>query len=261
MNSARLVFVVCLLLALGLVGLLAGGTLQVTHAMPEGAVQGWQAWREYNCESCHAIYGLGGTYAPDLTGIYNQRGTDYLREFMMNPPAFYPNQRMMPRYTLTQNEIDALIKFLRYVGSSGDDAPNVAFPPRPIQVAGTGGLGMAFLPASTGSASGEDAPIQAGRLIFAQRCASCHSLEQGVVQTGPSLWGIADTGWYRVPGLSPQEYIRNSILNPSDYIVEGFPDVMQKNLGEMLTSTDLDNIIAFLMTFEAAEHSQQVGAG
>lgn len=251
MTTARSILIMCLLLALGLVGFLAGGTLQTTHAMPESAVQGWQVWRDYQCESCHTIYGLGGIYGPDLTESYEQRGADYLRDFMLNPPAFYPNQRLMPRFTLTQTEIDHLIDFLRYVGSTGENTPNVQFPPRPIQVAGTGGLSVAFAPSTDSGSSAEAAPIAAGRLIFAQRCASCHSLDQGVIQVGPTLWGIADTAWYRVPGMSPQDYIRDSILNPGAYVVEGFADVMQKNLGEMLSSTDVDHVIAFLMTFEA----------
>ncbi|MCA9908687.1 MAG: cytochrome c, partial [Anaerolineae bacterium] len=65
----------------------------------------------------------------------------------------------------------------------------------------------------------------------------------------PSLAGIADRGWHRVTGQSAQEYIRNSILHPSDYIVAGFTDVMQKNFADLLSSADLDAVIAYLMQF------------
>ena len=52
----------------------------------------------------------------------------------------------------------------------------------------------------------------------------------------------------RIPGLSAEEYIRNSMVNPSDYLVEGFPDVMAKNLAQVLSSQDIADLVAYLMT-------------
>jgi hypothetical protein len=48
--------------------------------------------------------------------------------------------------------------------------------------------------------------------------------------------------------MDAETYIRDSILHPGDYVVEGFPDAMQRNLGDTLTSDQLNDIIAFLMT-------------
>ncbi len=50
-------------------------------------------------------------------------------------------------------------------------------------------------------------------------------------------------------GFTPEEYLIDSIVNPSDYIVPGFQDLMVKNLGtEVLNAQDLADIIAYLKT-------------
>ena len=51
-------------------------------------------------------------------------------------------------------------------------------------------------------------------------------------------------------GVNAEQYIRDSILNPGDYVVEGFPDAMQRNLGDRLTAEQLNDIIAFLLTLK-----------
>ncbi len=51
----------------------------------------------------------------------------------------------------------------------------------------------------------------------------------------------------RVAGLAAEEYIRQSIVNPNAFVVEDFPEgVMPQNLGETLSSQELDDLIAFL---------------
>ena len=82
-------------------------------------------------------------------------------------------------------------------------------------------------------------------------CRICHSLDPGLVLIGPSLDGIATRAATRVPGLSAEEYIRQSILDPNAYVVEGFPaGQMLQNFGELLSGEDIDNLVAFLLTLE-----------
>lgn len=243
MIGTRTFFLACLLLALFAAGLLLGGVFSSPQEMPTEAREGQAVWRNTGCEGCHTLYGHGGPYGPDLTGIYAQRGETYIREFMVNPNAFHPGARLMPRFNLTVDQTTQVIAFLRYIGEQGD------WPPRPLQVAGGGGL--LAMPGAAAPAPDEDPALTRGRLVYSQRCASCHSLERDVVIVGPTLWGIADLGWHRVPGLSAEQYIRESILYPDAYIVEGFADVMQKNLAEQLSSSDMDDLIAFLLTLRA----------
>ncbi len=89
----------------------------------------------------------------------------------------------------------------------------------------------------------------AGRQVFETGgssqipCASCHTLD-GTALVGPSLQGIAERAATRRPNMSATEYLRES----SAYLVEGYDDVMNKDYGEKLSSEEIDNLIAFLMT-------------
>ena len=49
-------------------------------------------------------------------------------------------------------------------------------------------------------------------------------------------------------GSAAEQYLRDSIINPSDFVVPGFPDAMQRNLGDKLTGDQINDIIAFLLT-------------
>jgi hypothetical protein len=73
-------------------------------------------------------------------------------------------------------------------------------------------------------------------------------LQADVVIIGPSLAGIASHAGSRVAGLSAEEYIRASIVHPSEFVVPGFQDVMQKNFGDVLSSGQINDLIAYLMT-------------
>ena len=66
---------------------------------------------------------------------------------------------------------------------------------------------------------------------------------------GPSFDGIASRAQTRVPGLSAEEYLRQSIVEPNAYVVDGFPTgQMFNNYAEVLTEEDIDNLVAFLLT-------------
>ncbi len=80
-------------------------------------------------------------------------------------------------------------------------------------------------------------------------CRICHSLRPGVDIVGPSFAGVATRAETRVPGLSAEEYLRQSILDPNAYVVEGFSeDMAPPNFAELLTDEQVDDLVAFLMT-------------
>ena len=90
-----------------------------------------------------------------------------------------------------------------------------------------------------------NAPAVAGQA----GCTSCHSLEPDVTLVGPSLAGVATRAAQRVPGMSAAEYLKQSLLNPNAYVVEGFPQgVMPTYKG--LSEQDLQDLIAFLLTLK-----------
>ncbi|NWF69744.1 MAG: cytochrome c [Chloroflexi bacterium] len=245
---ARVFFAVCLLSGALLVGAALGRAFTAAD-LPPDAASGYAIWLNNSCAGCHTLYGQGGAYAPDLTHIYTQRGPDYLREFLANPAAFHPDQRAMPRFGLSQNETDQLLAFLAWINTQ-PAATN--WPPRPIFVSG-GGTAQSAPVADNGDPTA-NSPVERGRALFSRApaiCSTCHSLEPDVIIVGPSLYGIADRASERVPGVSPEEYLRVSVLDPSAFVVPGFNDVMQKNFADTLTSENVSDLIAFLMTLEA----------
>lgn len=96
-----------------------------------------------------------------------------------------------------------------------------------------------------------------GELLFSGQgdgelqCSACHSLKPGKTLVGPSLADIGATADTRIEGYSAEEYLRESILQPNAYVVEGFqPDIMPDNLGKRMNEQQLADLIAFLVTLK-----------
>jgi len=87
-------------------------------------------------------------------------------------------------------------------------------------------------------------------------CVTCHSVEptDDPLQpspVGPSHFGVADRAGDYVEGMSAEEYLRESIVEPDAHLVEGFqPGVMYQNYAEDLTEREIDNLVAYLLTLE-----------
>lgn len=95
-----------------------------------------------------------------------------------------------------------------------------------------------------------DAVTASGKQVFVARCGACHSTSADTVIVGPSLAGIATRGASRVDGLDARTYLYSSIMQPSDYLVEGYEDLMPKDLAKELTGEELDAVVAYLLTFK-----------
>jgi cytochrome c oxidase subunit 2 len=125
-------------------------------------------------------------------------------------------------------------------------------------------LSVAVVLAACGGASAQPEAVgdpERGREIFEDRdrtrCVWCHTLD-GSVRVGPSLQGISERAGDRVPGLSAVEYLRQSILDPPAYIVDGFdikmqtyelvPEEVDTLVPSMFTQEELSDLIAFLLT-------------
>ena len=89
-----------------------------------------------------------------------------------------------------------------------------------------------------------------GQGVFNLRCAQCHATVPDTVVIGPSLYGIATRAGTRMEGYDAEAYIERSILVPTDYIVEGFPNTMPTNFGKELTSEELSAVVSYLMTYK-----------
>jgi len=116
-----------------------------------------------------------------------------------------------------------VIAFLTWVSH----IDNANWPPRPILVSAATPQGIAFgAPAPTAASSD---PIALGEALFRRTppgCFSCHSTQPGVQVVGPSLAGIGTragevlkSSAYAGSARSTDDYIRESILHPSAYVV------------------------------------------
>jgi cytochrome c oxidase subunit 2 len=95
-----------------------------------------------------------------------------------------------------------------------------------------------------------DDPVARGEIWANQYgCLACHSLD-GTRLVGPSWQGLYGSETVFADGASrtaDAEYLRESILDPNAQIVEGFlPGLMPQNFNEILSDTQIDDIIAFI---------------
>jgi mono/diheme cytochrome c family protein len=98
----------------------------------------------------------------------------------------------------------------------------------------------------------EDDPFLRGRRVFIDMgCAGCHAME-GISTSviGPPLTNIATVAGTRVPDLTAEEYIRQAILFPRLFMVEGYPDIMPVDFGDRMTDQQFEDLIFFLMEQE-----------
>jgi mono/diheme cytochrome c family protein len=95
--------------------------------------------------------------------------------------------------------------------------------------------------------------LRAGSEAFTRNgCVACHSLSaerQNLV--GPPLGGLGQRAGTRKPGMSAEDYIRESVRNPNAHIVEGFPgppSLMPPFAPAQLPDDQLEQLVQFLMS-------------
>jgi cytochrome c oxidase subunit 2 len=92
-------------------------------------------------------------------------------------------------------------------------------------------------------------PIDPLALFAKFGCNACHTLTAAGAtgQVGPNLDEVGARAGSRVPGLAPEDYIRQSILDPNAHVVEGFtPNVMPQDFAQRMRPEELEALVAFL---------------
>jgi cytochrome c oxidase subunit 2 len=76
-------------------------------------------------------------------------------------------------------------------------------------------------------------------------CANCHQISgvDSEAESGPNLDELSEHA--DDAGKPLEEYIRESIVSPSAYVVPDFPDIMPKTYSQ-LSDQELDALVAFL---------------
>jgi len=116
--------------------LFVGLTFDTSRALPERdnreniteqVAFGKKLWEENNCIGCHTLMGEGAYFAPELGNVYDRRGPEFIKAWMKAQPTGAPGRRQMPQFHLSDEELDALVAFLKWT-SEVDDAnwpPNI----------------------------------------------------------------------------------------------------------------------------------------
>lgn len=93
------------------------GTEDTAARLPAASAsiqKGKQLFQQYNCISCHQLYGLGGYLGPELTTASSDpaRGDLFMRAFLQ------AGGTRMPNFHFSNAEIDDLISYLKYVDAT-----------------------------------------------------------------------------------------------------------------------------------------------
>ncbi len=112
----------------------------------------------------------------------------------------------------------------------------------------------------SGNVSGQT-PVEAGRDLFENKlgCASCHA--GGPQQRGAVLEGLFGSQVKLTNGqtiTADEEYIRNSILNPSGQIVEGYQPIMPTFKGQV-TEEQLVQLVAYVKSLSTNKGGSATG--
>lgn len=111
--------------------------------------------------------------------------------------------------------------------------------------------------ATTVTTAAPEAPAELAAVFLKAGCIGCHvipGIPNAVGQIGPNLSNIGVDGATRIEGYSSEEYIHESLLEPNAFIAPNcptgpcLPNLMVQNLGDILTTEELDAIVAYLVT-------------
>lgn len=114
------------------------------------------------------------------------------------------------------------------------------------------GIGLA-LPQFEVRAPGEETEgasgVERGKALFQDSgigCYLCHTVNGAGGLRGPDLVDVGKVAATRKSGLSADEYLRESIVNPSAYLVANYPPIMPANFGDRLSGDQIDDLVAYL---------------
>ncbi len=87
--------------------------------------QGKHVWEKNSCINCHTILGEGAYFAPELGNVWTRYGGDEnpeaaragLKAWIRAQPLNIPGRRVMPKFDLSEEDLDALVSFLQWADS------------------------------------------------------------------------------------------------------------------------------------------------
>ncbi len=117
------------------------------------------------------------------------------------------------------------------------------------------GIGMIFpnFDIPTEEISIGQTSVDRGESLFfdsATTCILCHAVDGQGGTRGPDLAGIATRAGSRIEGMDAETYLRESMTDPTAYVVDGFQPIMPPGLVNVVGENNIDDLIAFLLTLK-----------
>jgi len=169
--------------------------------------RGRQLFFEKACYGCHRLEGLSnGTLGPDLTEVGKKWRIDYLWGHTVDPRV-YSTTSFMPKFDLADDEIKALVVFLK--SRRGMNFSETTMEKYRARLQATKGM------TATGSVDNAPSATRGEQLIAQRSCTACHKLndKDGRISPDLSYEGlIRDDEWLMDHFRSPRSRIPDSIM-------------------------------------------------
>ncbi|KOR32447.1 hypothetical protein TI05_07200 [Achromatium sp. WMS3] len=91
-------------------------TIDLNTKLGRKIAYGKKLWERYNCIGCHTLIGEGAYFAPELGNAYLHYNNDLttLKKLIEHRPGEdVTAYRMMPKFNLSEFELNALVEFLK----------------------------------------------------------------------------------------------------------------------------------------------------
>lgn len=147
------------------------------------ALEGRRIWHQYNCQSCHQIYGFGGFLGLDLTNASARIDPQRLQQVLTSGSG------LMPAFNMHEDEIAAIDEYLKALNETG-----VGQAKAKLADGGSADPVIHLIKRiQEGSGKTKNQNIQTGfQLFMSKGCQGCH-LPFGIPQTeAPELFTVMD---------------------------------------------------------------------
>ena len=224
--------------------------------------QTFQDAANYSCANCHSPTSEKKLIGPGLLNIKDrgakrvpgQSAAEYIYQSIIDTNAYIVegfDSNLMPANwadIYSDLEIFDIVAYLMTLeGPSDIDEPDDAADAPAVDLSQYGEIALP-----------ESADAERGAMLFAElqpeagfACAGCHFTDSEDRLIGPGLLNVAARADSRVEGQSAVEYLFNAIVNPSDFVVDGYDaGVEPRNYAQILSEADIYDIIAYLLTLE-----------
>ncbi|MDP2728912.1 MAG: cytochrome c [Dehalococcoidales bacterium] len=95
-------------------------------------------------------------------------------------------------------------------------------------------------------------PAERGKAVYDDPnmgCFLCHAINKTGGTRGPDLSHIASVAGERRQGMSTEGYLKESLLNPGEYVVPSYDNIMPP-VAQRLSAEQLDDLIAYLSSLK-----------